>query len=197
MVKDGSCLERSLRRAKPATQQEAVCISGIFFCLEALDGAFGDFEAGFEDGFFIVAHEHLIFEEAGATSGARGVLLARPFHVLELVKEAGAMFQEVFEGYFVRGFATEEEFCEKIVFGEAFGNVFLQPAIKFGLARGCEVIDFAVGATFLDDDFGLDEFRVAEGFQGGVDLTVSGVPVAGEGAIEGLFDVVAAHGTCA
>ncbi len=76
------------------------------------------------------------------------------------------MFQEVFEGYFVRGFATEEEFCEKIVFGEAFGNVFLQPTIKFGLARGCEVIDFAVGATFLDDDFGLDEFRVAEGFQG-------------------------------
>src|SRR2546430_15274186 len=94
------------------------------------------------------------------------------------------MFQEVFEGYFVRGFATEEEFCEKIVFGEAFGNVFLQPAIKFGLARGCVAIDFAVGATFLDDDFGLDEFRDAEGFKGGVDLTVSGVPEAGEGAIE-------------
>ena len=86
MVKDGSCLERSLRRAKPATQQEAVCISGIFFCLEALDGAFGDFEAGFEDGFFIVAHEHLIFEEARATGGTRGILLARPFHVLKLVK---------------------------------------------------------------------------------------------------------------
>ena len=81
-----SALERSLRTAKPATQQEAVWSSGIFFCLEALDGAFGDFEAGFEDGFFIVAHEHLIFEEARATGGTRGILLARPFHVLKLVK---------------------------------------------------------------------------------------------------------------
>jgi hypothetical protein len=54
----------------------------LFFLLQPLNSAFRHLQTGFENGFFIFAHEHLVFEQAGSARRAGGVLLACPFHML-------------------------------------------------------------------------------------------------------------------
>jgi len=40
------------------------------------------------------------------------------------------MLQEMFERYFIIGFAAKEKFGEEMVLAEAFGHFFLQPAVS-------------------------------------------------------------------
>src|SRR5712691_6021213 len=165
------------------------------FLLELRDSALGNLQTGFQNSLFVVAYEHLIFEEARATGGARRILLARPLHMLKLFEQAETVFQQMLERYFVRGFTAEKEFGEKIIFGEAFGHILFQPAIEFSLARGSKPVYFAIGPAFLHNHLRLDQFCIAQTLERGINLAVAGVPVTGQGPIKCLFDIVATHGS--
>src|SRR5947209_6207793 len=94
---------------------------------------------------------------------------------------------------FIRRFATEEEFSEKIIFGEAFRNILLKPAIQFELSSLCQTIDLAIRTMLLNNHLGLDQAGIIETLQRGINLAVASIPVAGQGAVKCLFDIVAAH----
>src|SRR5260221_1212444 len=94
------------------------------------------------------------------------------------------------ERHLVGSFTTEKEFCEKIIFGEALRHLFLQPAIQFSLARGGKAVNFAIGATFLFDYFGLNQSRTAQALQCSINLAIARVPIAGKGTIKGLLDIL-------
>src|SRR2546421_9111703 len=170
-------------------------ILSTFFRLQPGNGSLGNLQAGFQNSFFVVAHEHLIFEEARATGGARRILLARPLHMLKLFEQAETVFQQMLEGYFVRGFTAEKEVGEKIIFGEAFGHILFQPAIEFGLSRGSKPVYFAIGPAFLHNYLRLDQSCIAQTLERGINLAVAGVPVTGQSPIKCLFDIVATHGS--
>src|SRR6266704_2362882 len=121
----------------------------FFFRLQPRNGSLGNLQTGFQNSLFVVAHEHLIFEEARATGGARRILLARPLHMLKLFEQAETVFQQMLERYFVRGFTAEKEFGEKLLFGVACGHILSPPAVEFGLSRGSKPVYFALGRSFL------------------------------------------------
>src|SRR5437588_8486551 len=97
------------------------------FRLQPGNGSLGNLQTGFQNRLFIVSYEHLIFEEARATGGARRILLARPLHMLKLFEQAETVFQQMLKRYFVRGFTAEKEFGEKLNCGEAFGHILFLP----------------------------------------------------------------------
>src|SRR5579859_975692 len=116
-----------------------------------------------------------------------------PFHISKLLEQTLSVLLQMLECDLVRNFAAKEKLGEKFIFREAFWYLFLQPLIEFALPPLCQTIDFAVGPRGLYNLFHFDESGLLQVFECCINLAIACVPVAGQGAIKGLLDVVAAH----
>src|SRR5260370_29347045 len=90
---------------------------------------------------------------------------------------------------------AEEELGEKLVFRKAFRYRFLQPACDLCVTRFCQAVNLAVGAASLHNHFDFYQPGLVQVLEHCIDLAVTCIPIAGDSAVTGLFDIVATNGT--